>query len=136
MSLGSILTGSSGGYPDWYKNQIQQNLSGWNALSYDPRMDVAQTMESYDNQLANQQASGMAGMGALGFGGASQFGGTRARFAAMTQSQMRRAYNDWLMRKLSGQAGAMAQLGPMLYKPPTQGLAEPIGGLAAAYFGA
>ena len=65
MSLGSILTGSSGGYPDWYKNQIQQNLSGWNALSYDPRQDVAQTMESYDNQLANQQASG-GGNGCVG----------------------------------------------------------------------
>lgn len=133
--LGDLLTGTPGGYSGDYKKMWKDLLGQYSAMSYDPRQDVAQTMESYDNQLANQQAAGMGALGASGFGGASQFGGTRARFAAMTQAQMRRAYNDWLQKKMQGMGQMMQGAAPAFYQQPTQGIGQILGNAAAQYYG-
>lgn len=134
-NLGEILTGTPGEYSGEYKDKWKDLLGQYSAMSYDPRQDVAQTMESYDTQLANQQAAGMGALGASGFGGASQFGGTRARFAAMTQAQMRRAYNDWLQKKMHGMGQMMQGAAPAFYRQPTQGIGGILGQVAASYIG-
>lgn len=127
--FGSFLLGSAGGPEKDYKNQWKQLLGEFNAQDYNPQMDTAQTMESYDQQIGNQIASGQSDLGQAGFGGTPLLAGTRARFGAMAGRDARQRYADWRMKKLSGMGSLLGGAQGVFTKAPTQGMASSIGSI-------
>lgn len=135
MGMFSFLTGKKGGYSGAYKGGVDDVLSRWRALNYDPKRDVAGQMTAYDQALGAQEAAGSRAMRSQGFEGTPYLGAIRSAFAANARAGAEGKSRDFEAQHLMGEAALLERFKDRWYNQGSKGLLGSLGGIAASFMG-